>query len=254
MSEKYKYGIAMGGGGARGFVHLGVYKALQENGIQPEIIAGTSAGSIAGSCLASGLKPEEVFEMFKDLGIYKISRIHFPIDGLMAMDGLHKMLESLPFKNIEDLPIPFYATISNLNSGRVEYRNFGPLADIVTASSSIPIIFSPVEIDGIQYSDGGVFDNLPVKPIRDKCEYTIAVNILPVPAKKEVHNLLQVARRVFDLSVHGASALLGKDCDLLIEPEGLDKFDILTNKKADKLYEIGYQHTMKILENKSLGL
>lgn len=251
--EKYKIGIALGGGGSRGFVHLGVYQALKDKGIEPEIIAGTSAGSIVGSFLASGLTPKEVFERFKDKKINKISKVHLPVDGLMAMDGLRKMLEELPYKRIEDLPIPFFATIANLNTGKVEYRNSGPLADLVVASSSIPILFTPVVIDGYQYVDGGVFDNMPVKPIRKLCEKTIGVNIMPVPEKKKVHNLIQISRRVFDLSVHGASVMLGRDCDLVLEPPGLEKYDILSNKHADELFNIGYQHAKKILENEKIS-
>ena len=246
--KKYKIGIALGGGGARGFVHLGVYQALSELGIVPEIIAGTSAGSIAGSFLASGMPPKEVFERFKHKKINKISTVHFPVDGLMVMDGLKKMLKELPYKNIEDLPIPFFATISNLNTGKVEYRNSGPLADIVVASSSIPILFSPVTIGDYQYVDGGVCDNLPVKPIKKLCDTTLAVNIMPVGPIKKLDNLIQISRRVFDLSVHGGSALLGKDCDILIEPPCLEKFEVLSNKHADELFDIGYQHTIQTLQ------
>ncbi len=205
--KKYQVGIAMGGGGSRGFVHLGVYKALLELGIQPEVIAGTSAGAIAGSFLAAGISVDEVHARFRDKGIYKISRIHFPIDGFMVMDGLTKMLEDIKYKRIEDLPIPFIATVTNLNSGKVEYKAKGPLAEIVTASASIPMLFSPVEIDGKQYVDGGVFDNLPVEPLQKLCRKTIAVNIMPIPEKDNVHNLIQMARRVFNLSVHGASII-----------------------------------------------
>lgn len=240
--SRYEIGIALGGGGARGFVHLGVYQALLEQQIVPDVIAGTSAGAIAGSFLAAGLSPGEVFERFKDKGINKISKVHLPVDGLMVMDGLRKMLKDLPFKRIEDLPLPFFVTVSNLNTGKVEYHNTGPLADLVVASASIPVLFSPVVIDSFQYVDGGVFDNLPVKPIRPLCQQTIGVNIMPVPEKARVHNLIQLSRRIFELSVHGASALLGRDCDLLLEPPGLHKYDILSNKHADELYEIGYQH------------
>ncbi len=248
----YRFGLALGGGGTRGFVHLGVYKALLEKGIQPGIISGTSAGSIAGSFLAAGLSPDEVHARFRDKGIYKMTRIHFPIDGLMVIDGLRKMLADLKYKRIEELPIPFVVTLANLNTGLVEYRNSGPLAEIVTASSSIPMLFSPVEIDGQQYVDGGVFDNVPVEPIQDLCQKTIAVNIMPVPEKEHVHNMIQVAKRVFNLAVHGASIHRAMDCDLLIEPKGLEKYDVLTNKKADELFEIGYQYTLNLPQLKLL--
>jgi len=244
--KNYKIGIALGGGGSRGFVHLGVYKALLEKGIKPDIIAGTSAGAIAGSFLAAGLSVDEIHARFRDKGIYKISRIHFPIDGLMVMDGLKKMLEDLEFKNIEDLPTPFIATVANLNTGLVEYRDKGPLAETVTASASIPMLFSPVEIDGQQFVDGGVFDNVPVTPLQKICEKTIAVNIMPVPETENVSNMIQMARRVFHLTIHGASVRRAMDCDLLIEPKGLEKYDILTNKKADQLFEIGYNYTKNI--------
>ena len=87
-SKKYKYGFVLGGGGARGFSHLGAIQALIEKGIKPDVISGVSAGSIVGAFLASGLTPNETLELLKNKGVFNFSKIHFPISGLLSLDGI----------------------------------------------------------------------------------------------------------------------------------------------------------------------
>ena len=242
--EPYKYniGLVLGGGGARGFAHIGVAKALYEKGIKPDIISGVSAGAIAGAFLAAGHDPAEVMDLFKDQAFMKITKIHIPKDGLLKLDGLKKQIEEhIGFKKIEDLPIPLIVAVCNLNKARVEYLDKGPLSQIVLASSSIPVLFAPVRMKGSVYVDGGVLDNLPVKPIRKFCRKIIAVNISPVHDTDKLDTLFQVAVRTFHLSVDKWTNQWGKKADILIEPPGIDHYDILRTKHVEELFENSYQ-------------
>lgn len=120
--KKYKIGIALGGGGARGFAHLGVLKALKERGIKADIISGASAGSIVGGFYADKKSPEEIFKIIKEKGFFKYTNFNIPKTGLVGLDGLEKQIdEDLSVENIEDLPIPFIAAATNLNAGEVAY-------------------------------------------------------------------------------------------------------------------------------------
>ena len=122
QQNKAHFGIALSGGGTRGFAHLGVLQALNEHGIQPDIIAGTSAGAIAGAMYASGIPPKDIHEFLKSKDVMGFTRLHFPRKGLFTFDGLIKLLETnLDVTNIEELPIPFTITATNLNKGCPHY-------------------------------------------------------------------------------------------------------------------------------------
>lgn len=242
-------GLVLGGGGARGIAHLGVAKALYEAGIKPSVISGVSAGSIAGAMLAANLEPLKIFEIIKSLGFFKFSKIIIPKTGLFALKGLEEMLKKeIPFENIEDLPVELWIAVSNISTGKVEYYNKGPLDKIVMASSSIPVIFEPVKMNGDLYVDGGLFDNLPVEPLKDKCDTLIAVSLTPNKGTVKLDNMFQIAMRTFHLSVEANTRNNRKFCDIIIEPDKLNRFDILQVKDAEKLFELGYEEAKKQIQ------
>ncbi len=247
--KKYKTGLVLSGGGTRGFAHLGVIAALFEKGIKPDIISGVSAGAIVGAFIAGGKSPEEILEIFKKGWFFKYTKLHIPIDGLLKLDGLKEVIrEEIPVKNIEDLKVPFFIGISNLNKGIIQYKNRGSLAEIVLASSSIPILFSPVIIGRDSFVDGGLMDNIPIHPIKNDCEQIIVSNISPVNPKAKVKNLVQIATRTFYMSVNANMKEVRKHATIFIEPTGIDKFDILSRSHADELFELGYNSTIKSMQ------
>ncbi|MFB6341884.1 patatin-like phospholipase family protein [Saccharicrinis sp. FJH62] len=250
MFEKYKVGLVLGGGGARGIAHLGVAKAMYELGLKPDVISGVSAGSIAGSFLAAGLDPEHVYELIKKWGFLKYSKIVVPKTGLFKLTGLAELLQKeISQENIEDLPIDFWIAVSNITDGKVEYFNSGSIYKLVMASSSIPIIFEPVKMNGTMYVDGGLYDNLPVEPIKDDCKRIIAVNLEPHINKQKIENLFQVAVRTFHLSVESNTRESKKACDVIIEPSELNQYDILQIKEPDKLFNLGYRAGIEKLKD-----
>jgi len=249
--KKYKTGLVLSGGGTRGFAHLGVIDALQEKGIKPDVISGVSAGSIVGAFIAGGKTPHEVMEIFKKGWFFKYTKLQLPVNGLLKLDGLKEIVDKeIRFKNLEDSPLPFHIAVANLNQGKVEYKNSGPLGKTVLASSSIPVLFAPVELAGQFYVDGGLMDNIPIEPIKNDCEQIIVVNIAPLNPRDRFKNLIQIASRTFYMSVNANMNLVQKYATAFIEPEGIDKYDILTRTHADEMYELGY-NSMKKIELKS---
>jgi len=244
--KKYKIGFVLSGGGARGFAHLGILQYLSEKGIRPDIISGVSAGAIAGVFIASGKSPLETHEILSQGGFLKYTKIQLPTNGLLRLDGLKEIFKkNIGPKNIEDLDMPFYAAAANLNTGRAEYFDKGPIHEIVLASSSIPILFAPVEINGFQYVDGGVLNNLPVEPLLGRCEKIITQNITPVNETGKLKNLVQIATRTFHIGVHSRIEIAKKHSDLFIEPKELDQYDLLKASQADEVFEIGYNYAKK---------
>jgi len=244
---KYQTGLVLSGGGARGFAHLGIIQALSEKGIKPDVISGVSAGAIVGAFIASGRPPHEVHQLLKNKGLLKYSKIHLPVDGLLRLDGLKEVLaKEIPYARLEELPIPLFVGISNLNEGRVEYHNRGELPLTVLASASIPILFSPVEINGCQYVDGGLFNNIPTKPIENDCHRLIVSNIHPLDKSGKLKNMVQIAVRTFHLSILSKNHEARKKADIFIEPEELSGYEILDIKHADEVFEVGYNAVKKL--------
>ncbi|MCF6184801.1 MAG: patatin-like phospholipase family protein [Bacteroidales bacterium] len=243
---KYKTGLVLSGGGSRGMAHLGVIKALNEKGIFPDVISGSSAGAIMGSLIADGHSPDEILTQQTGKKFLSYTNFNFFRKGLLNFKNLRKMLKDIyTVENIEDLKIPFYACASNLNEGKAEYFNSGNLTDIVTASSSVPFIFKPVEINGKTYTDGGLIDNLPIKPLLGKCEKIICVNLIHLKYKENFKNSKQVYGRTFDVLTYHNQKTYISECDILIEPPALYGQPYFNNKKAHEIFNIGYDYVMK---------
>ncbi len=245
--KKYNIGIALGGGGSRGFAHLGVLEALNEKGIFPDVISGTSAGSIVGALYASGMKPTDIYKQLKKTKFTDFTSIHLPKDGLFTFDNLRKRLEKIiPQKTFEELKTPLFICITNFNNGKAEYINCGPLHVIIQGSCSIPVLISPIKINNTYYVDGGLADNLPIKPLVRRCEKIIGVNISPNEAITKIDNLFHVATRTFQISLNNNIRYNKSKCYLYIEPKDLIKYNMLDTKHSDEIFEIGYNYVKKM--------
>ncbi len=246
---KHKYGLVLSGGGTRGFAHLGAIKALEENGIKPGIISGVSAGSIIGALYADGQDPEKAMEMLVSKNLWGFIKIIFPKRGLLKMTGFERTLRaSLKAKRFEDLQIPLLVHAVNINT--VKYTQFskGDLIQAVKASSSIPVVFPPVEIDGHQYLDGGIVNNFPVESITDMCDKIIGINVNPVGEAYEIDKLSTIAIRSFHLSMRNHAESRRDQCDIYIEPEEVQDYGILDLKSAEAVFEAGYKKTLEVLK------
>ncbi len=163
-------GLALSGGAARGFAHLGVLRVLQEHNVPVDFVAGTSAGSIAGLSYASGMPLETMIEIGKEIGWYSMSKLSFSAKGLLSNAPLGDLLkERFPFQKFEDLPIPFAAVATNLETAEpVVFRDTGDLAFAVRASCAIPGVFAPLEDEqGRKLVDGGVVAPIPTQAAKE---------------------------------------------------------------------------------------
>ncbi len=251
LFKKYKLGLVLSGGAARGFAHLGVLKAMNEKEMDPGIISGVSAGSLAGAFYADGFTPEETLEIFKSKKIFELMRLVLPRTGFLKVAGLKTILKkNLRSKNIEDLNIPLIIGATNFLEGRMEYFDKGNLVDCLLASSCIPVLFQVQTIDGVPYIDGGVMDNLPIYPIENSCKKIIAVHVNPLGREKKVNSPIHVAERTFHLAIASNIHRKKKLADIFIEPLALEKYGLLDTRKANEIYRIGYDAAMNIFNSK----
>jgi len=252
--KKYKTAFVLSGGGVRGFAHMGVIKSLNERGIYPDVISGTSAGAIAAALYADGNTPDEVMSFFAEKDLVKYIEFIMPKTGLVKMTGMIKLLsKNLKAKTFEELKIPIYISACNLNTGKAEYFSSGELLKPLIASASIPVLFSPVKINDNYYVDGGVLDNFPLKPIEKIAERIIGVFVCPINYQDNFANLKAVAIRSFHLTVNKNIVLKSPKCDIFISPKEIDNFGLLDVKKRDKLFKMGYEEANKVLDKLDIG-
>lgn len=175
-----KVGLALSGGAARGFAHLGVLKVLVENDIPIDFLSGTSAGSVAGAAFAAGLSVEQIAEIGKKMSWFKMTGFSYSAKGLLSNAAMGKFFKSeFPVQKFEDLPIPFAAVACDLETGEEVVLTEGDLIEAVRASCAIPGIFAPVEINERILIDGGVVAAVPTKAVKKLgAEIVVAVDVL----------------------------------------------------------------------------
>ncbi|MDY0100307.1 MAG: patatin-like phospholipase family protein [Bacteroidales bacterium] len=253
QKKKYNVGLVLSGGGARGFAHIGVLKALNESDIYPDVIAGTSAGALVGVLYADGYTPDEIMQMMNSSSLLHYIRPTVPREGLLQISGIERILrENLRAKRFEDLKIPLFVTATDLNNGKTMYFSRGELLNPVIASASIPVLFKPVIINNIHYVDGGVLDNLPLKPLKNKCSLLIGSYVNPTGYEESVESLVQIAERTFMLSMSREVIEKSRKFDLYIAPIELKNYKILDPVKAAEVFNIGYNSTREKLKDSSV--
>jgi len=249
--KRYKSGIALSGGGVRGFAHLGALQAMNERGIYPEVIAGTSAGSIAGCLYADGYTPLEIYDLFRSLKFREFVVTTIPYDGFFKSTGIQMFLKKyLRAKNFEELKLPLRVIASDIAGGKAHVFSEGDIATAVAASCSVPIVFSPLEIEGNYYVDGGMFMNFPVSVIRQECEIVLGVNVSSVITMKYDKSFKYIIERTMNYMVGANTVQDCKACDYLIESDDISSYSLFDMKSGEEIYKKGYEITVDYLDQK----
>ena len=255
MYKNLKIGLALGGGGARGACHIGVLKSLERRGIIPDIISGTSAGSMIGAMYASQASADIVEEKytehvngedFKDLGfryipnnekddsvfsqVFKQMKNQYILmvsstrKSLVKNERLAKAANNLfESSQFDDLKIPLIVTATDLISGKPMLYKARNVVDAVVKSSSIPGFVEPTYIDNRMLLDGGIVFPTPVPPLVGECDFIIAVNISKAfNTSEEPDNIFEITNRARDISTLHLNSYLLKQSDFVISPEHED--------------------------------
>jgi NTE family protein len=239
-----KIGLVLSGGGARGICHLGVMKALDEFGVKINFISGTSAGSITGALYSYGYKPDEIIDIISSTSLTKTLRIAWKWTGLLSLDGLTQLfLKYIPENTFEALKIPLTIAATDIKKGRIEYFSTGELIPPILGSCCVPAVFNPVEMNGGLYVDGGVLDNLPVKGIKDKCDFIIGSHCNFIRSDVDLKNFRTVIERSLLMAINGSTTASKALCNLLIEPPEVGKFSGFDLSKAKEIFDVGYKYT-----------
>jgi len=220
-----KIGLALGGGAARGFAHIGVIKVLEAQGILPDIVVGTSAGSLVGALYAAGHNGYALHKLALDMDEASISDWSVPLfakaSGVLKGEALqnyvNKTINNVP---LEKFKIPFGAVATDLNSGAPILFQRGNAGVAVRASSAVPSIFQPVKIGEHSYVDGGLVSPVPVQYVREMgADFVIAVNISTQPEAQAASSSLDVLLQTFSIMGQSINRQELKDADIVISPK-----------------------------------
>ncbi len=247
-------GLVLSGGGARGAAHIGVIKALEEYGISPTHIAGTSAGAIVGALYAAGVSWSEILNFFKTISIFQTNRYALRKPGFINSENFYDDLKAyFPKDNFDVLKKTLFITAVNVIDGTLKIFSKGQLIKPIIASASFPGVFTPTEINGSFYIDGGTLNNFPVEPLKKDCDKIIGVYVNPLKkiSIKDLKHSYTVVERAFKIKSASESMLKFLDCDLVIYPEDLINFGTFGMNNIDAIFDLGYITTKKILEEKA---
>ena len=240
-----KIGIAFGGGGARGFSHLGVIKALEEFGIRFDYVAGTSAGSLIGAFYAAGYSYKEMYDIAKNIRMKDIKTNRVPFVP-SKLDGVGEIIKKeLGDINIEDLKTPFSAVAVDLISTKEIVLSKGNLAKAVMGSCAVPAVFIPVDYNGMLLADGGLQNTIPADvPRHYGCDYVVAIDVNKSRTygteSTKLTDVVMCSIRILMKS----NAVRGYVCsDVVVAPE-TKRFKSTSAEGFEEMIEEGYNATI----------
>ncbi|MBV8253507.1 MAG: patatin-like phospholipase family protein [Chitinophaga sp.] len=240
--------FVLSGGGARGYAHLGVLKAYEEYGVSPSAISATSAGSIAAAFIADGYTTDEVRQLFREFKIGLSMQWKNWKAGFLSLKKLEQVLrQTLRHQTFESLEMPLYIAATNFITGEQKIFHSGDIIPAVLAASSVPMLFPPVELDGIQYVDGGLSSNLPIEPLVDEYPDIIGVHVNPLTPYSRASGFLFNLERTLHLAIRESVMKNQLLCKVFIEPQGLGQFGMFDFSKFDEIYTTGLEYTRKML-------
>lgn len=224
VARHVKIGLALGGGAARGFAHIGVIKALEAQGIVPDIVVGTSAGSVVGAMYAAGYNGFTLQRMALEMDEASISDWAIPFfskaPGVLKGEALQAYVnKTVRNQPIEKLKIPFGAVATDLKTGQPILFRRGNTGQAVRASSAVPSVFQPVSIGGRTYVDGGLVAPVPVRFAKEMgAEFIIAVNISSATEAQATASSVDVLMQTFTIMGQRLNQHELRDADIVITP------------------------------------
>ena len=241
--------LVLGSGGARGYAHIGVIEVLEKNGIHPDFIVGTSAGSIAGSIYASGKTAQQLKDIALNMQVNDVREFNIGLQGFFDGSKVENYVnEQVDQKRLEDMKIPMYVVATELKHGNKVIFNKGSTGQAVRASISIPSMFVPVNISGRDYVDGGLVSPVPVNVARDLgADIIIAVDILAQPIHTETSNVWGMFNQNINIMQNRLAAEELKNADIVIQPDLREKIHIFDVKGREMTMQAGAVATQQKL-------
>ena len=285
VNSHQSVGLVLSGGGAKGIAHIGVIKALEDNDIPIDYIAGTSMGSIVGGLYASGYSPDEMLDLLlsRDFSYWSTGRIDenlvyyfakgeptpvmatFPIarKDTTVTKSPASLISPLPMNfafmdlfapftaecggDFDNLFVPFRCVASDVKNKHKVVMSRGQLGDAIRASMSFPVVFQPIEVDSVLLYDGGIYDNFPVDVMRSEFAPDIMIGV-DVHSTTDPANARDLVNQIEEMVIQNNDYDLPADEGIKIRIN-LDRFSLLDFPAARQIYDIGYDHAMAMIDS-----
>lgn len=238
LPKKLKIGLALGGGAARGFAHVGVIAVLEEAGLRPQLVVGTSAGSLVAALYASGKTSAQLQQTALNMEEVAITDWMLPIigRGMFRGDALARYVNELVSGRLmENMLIPLGIVATDLGNGNAVLFQKGDTGTAVRASSAVPAVFVPVKINGREYVDGGLVSPVPVRFARQMgADVVIAVDISNPPEANTADGTLQILLQTFAIMGKTINQYELAGADVVVRPSlvGLKSADFTSRQRA----------------------
>ncbi len=243
-----RIGLALGGGAARGFAHIGVIQVLEEAGIKPDLVVGTSAGSLVAALYASGKSGPEMAALAQTMDEGGITDWAFPTRGLIRGEALARYVrEQTGGRTIEQMRLPLGIVATDLDSGAAILFQRGDTGSAVRASSAVPAVFQPVRIGTREYVDGGLVSPVPVRFARQMgAELVIAVDISSPPDGNATGDVMKMLLQTFAIMGRSINQFELRDADIVLRPTlpGVSAADFTARLRA---LQAGREAALKLL-------
>jgi NTE family protein len=249
-----KLALALGGGAARGFAHIGVIQVLEEAGIRPDFVVGTSAGSVVAALYASGKTGAQLQQLAESMEEAAITDWSLPLfsRGMLKGEALARYVNGLVGNRlIEEMKIPLGVVATDLNSGKGVLFRSGSTGVAVRASSAVPSVFQPVSIGGHDYVDGGLVSPVPVRYARQMgATYVLAIDISTPPEANPANDSLQILLQTFSIMSKSINAWELKEADMVVSPAlaGVKSSDFSARRRAIESGRLAMQQALPSLK------
>ena len=238
-----KIGLVLSGGGYRGAAHVGVFKAMEELGIKPSVVAGTSVGAIMGALFAAGYGWQDIFAFLKNTEALSFDKYTFQKAGFFDSAKYKTLFEQyFPDGSFDSLELPLYIATTDLIEGKTKYFYEGELIRPLIASCAVPGVFSPVPVDDLLLCDGGVTNNFPIEPLLALSDVIIGVylNQTSTINGASLKSTFSVLQRAYAIIRKHQFEQKFSSCDVLVSPPNLIGHQILSRSNLDHIFEMGY--------------
>lgn len=242
-----KVNLVLSGGAARGIAHIGVIKALEELGFEISAVSGVSAGALVGAFYCDGYTPEEMMRVVRAKSWLRFLKPTVPKLGLISLRDAEKYLRSmLSVERFEQLKKKLFVGAVDIKSGKTLFFESGNFFLPLLGSCALPGIFEPIKYGDYLLVDGGITNNLPIEPLLGLDGLLVGVDVNPNTSMERIGNIFQILVRSFLLSVRSNVDKRKEACHVVIEPS-LYEYSPLSLLKAEELYRLGYEKTIKVM-------
>lgn len=238
LDPKTPIQLVLSGGGAKGVAHLALFEKIEALDLKIEAISGASSGALVGAMYCSGKTPAEILDFFQNTPLFKNSWFRPLSAGFFDSSKYKNYLVDFIKDDFEELEIPLYVSATNMEDGEVYYFHEGNLINTVIASCAVPGLFSPVEINEVLYSDGGVMDNFPIFPFSES-DLPMVGSYLTSPPKvkqKDLSNPLKVLNRSASLLHYAANYPKFYKTSITVVHQ-IEEYPSFSQKQVEEIYE-----------------